>query len=318
MLQGTGNWPLSRYMEGNQPDEIRERFDIHPGTWGDQVQHMPEDDDLNYTVMALEVMKNCGPGFSTDDVARHWLRHLPVDHTFTAERVAYRNLLMLIPPPLTATFRNPYREWIGAQIRSDFYGYAAPGRPDVAAEWAWRDASLSHVKNGIYGAMWVAAMTSTAAVIDDIAAIIESGLAQIPANCRLSHAIREILHSHRDGARHEDMVRQVHQRWDEKNKHDWCHTISNAQIVAIGLLWGEGLLGTSICRAVQPCFDTDCNGATVGSIIGMLRGAGNLNAQEWTAPLNDTLITGIAGRNRVSISRLAEESAALVEQLWPA
>ena len=41
-------------------------------------------------------------------------------------------------------------------------------------------------------------------------------------------------------------------------------------IVAIGLLWGEQRLCQTICRAVQPCFDTDCNGATAGSILGIL------------------------------------------------
>ena len=27
--------------------------------------------------------------------------------------------------------------------------------------------------------------------------------------------------------------------YDEANPHHWCHTISNAMIVALGLLWGE-------------------------------------------------------------------------------
>lgn len=65
-------------------------------------------------------------------------------------------------------------------------------------------------------------------------------------------------------------VRRVHRRWNENKAHDWCRVISNAQIVAAALLYGEGDFEKAVTRAVYPCFDTDCNGATVGSIMGML------------------------------------------------
>ena len=65
-----------------------------------------------------------------------WLVDLPAGRTFTAERVAYRNLLDGISPPLTARIRNPFREWIGAQIRTDLYGWVNAGSPRRAAEWA--------------------------------------------------------------------------------------------------------------------------------------------------------------------------------------
>ena len=89
--------------------------------------------------------------------------------------------MLAIAPPHSATHRNPYREWIGAQIRGDFFGYAMPGRPGRAAELAWRDACISHVRNGIYGEMWVAAMVAAAAVTDDPRAVVAEGLAQVPA-----------------------------------------------------------------------------------------------------------------------------------------
>ncbi len=316
MLKELGNWPLNRYMEGNVSDELREKFGIYPGTWGDQVNHMPEDDDLNYTVIGLETMKSRGRKFTTHDIARFWFQHLAIEHTFTAERVVYRNLAMMVQPPQTAVFLNPYREWIGAQIRDDFYGYAAPGRPEAAAEWAWRDASLTHVKNGIYGEMWVAAMLAAAAVIDDIEAVIEAGLAQIPSRCRLTEAIRDVIAWRQEDLDYDTAVSKIHERWDEKNKHHWCHTISNAQIVAVGLLWGEKDLGLSICRAVQPCFDTDCNGATVGSIVGMILGAKNLPVDPWIKKLNDTLHTGISGHHQVKISEMAEQTFEQVRKLW--
>lgn len=306
-LKDLNRYPLKDYFISDVPQEIAEKYNINERrSFIDQVDHMPEDDDTNYTVTGLAIIKRSGMDFTPRDVANFWLGSIPVFHTYTAERIAYRNFCMSVFPPRSASFRNPNREWIGAQIRADFFGYVAMGHPELAAELAWRDSSISHVKNGIYGEMWVAAMLAAAAVENDIKKIIQTGLSEIPAKSRLSEAIHEVMGWYDQGVDFEDAISRIHSRWDENKGHHWCHTISNAQIVALGLLWGEYDFEKSICRAVQACFDTDCNGATVGSIVGMVLGAKNL-PEKWIKPLNNTLDTGIAGYNRVKIDEVAKE-----------
>ena len=268
--------------------------------------HMPEDDDTNYTLTGMAIVKNKGVDFRPADVADFWVREIPLLHTCTAERVAYRNFAEGIAPPDSATVANPYREWIGAQIRADFFGYVAMGRPEFAAELAWRDACISHVKNGIYGEMWVAAMLAGAAVETDLRRIVEIGLGEIPARCRLAENLRMVLDWHAGGVGYDDAVARIHRQWDEHSAHGWCHTISNAQIVAMGLLWSEGDFEKAITRAVWPGFDTDCNGATVGSLMGMRLGAAALPAK-WTDTLHDTLRSGLASYHKVSIAAMAGE-----------
>lgn len=311
-LRETGRFPLDGYFQATATPEVRERYGVgEDRCFLETVTCMPEDDDTNYTVLNLALLEQHGPGFTSEQVAEFWLSRLPVLHTCTAERVAYRNLVLQLPPPLSATHQNPYREWIGAQIRADLWGYFAAGDPELAAELAWRDARVSHVRNGIYGAMWAAAMIAAAFTGAAPETCIRAGLGQIPAECRLAVGLREVLAWREQGATYDQAVERLHGRWSEERAHDWCHAIPNALAVAVGLLWGERGFGPTLCRAVQACFDTDCNGATAGSVIGALTGAGSVPA-EWSGPIRDTLETGVAGFHRVRVSDLAARTAALV------
>ncbi len=149
LARAAGNWPLSGWFTARGvPAELLAE---HPWnrrsaatSLAENIDGMPEDDDLNYPLLALLVLRRHGRRFTTADVARVWLDELPAGRTFTAERIAYRNLLCGLEPPLTARHRNPFREWIGALIRADVHGWTNPGDPGAAAEQAYRDATHPH------------------------------------------------------------------------------------------------------------------------------------------------------------------------------
>ncbi len=314
-LKELNAYPLNDYFRSDVSESVMQKYKISPDyAYVDRVPHMVEDDDINYTVTNLAIYKQHGSHFSPSDVASFWMNNIPILHTCTAERVAYRNFCLLFSPPRSARFRNPYREWIGAQIRADFWGYVAVGNPELAADFAWRDACISHVRNGIYGEMWVAAMLASAPILKDPLQLIKVGLSEIPKNSRFADDIQQIVEWYLASIDYEQVVAKVHQQWDENKAHHWTHTNSNAQIVAIGLLWGEKDFERSICRAVQACFDTDCNGATVGSILGMILGAKAL-PHKWISVLNDTLASAVAGYTLVKISDLARETCHLALSL---
>jgi hypothetical protein len=276
-------------------------LDYWPG-----INHMPSDDDINYTILGMCLIREKGLEFTPSDIAQFWMLKMPLLAACTAERRAYRNFADQIDPPESAFYRNPYREWIGAQIRADFFGYAALGRPELAAELAWRDGSISHIKNGIYGEMWTAAMLASAPAVHDPRRLIETGLSEVPQNSRFTEGIRDVLSWYDAGTDYPSACRRIHERWDEYDMHHWCHTISNAQITAMALLWGEGDFEQAVTRSVWPGFDTDCNGATVGSIMGMILGARAL-PEKWTSVMNDTVHSLIAGYQVSSISGTAGE-----------
>lgn len=323
LLKDTDNYPIKYYISSEIDTEIRKKYGVSDEgkvygsnkiNWINNVGHMPEDDDTNYTVICLKLIEKYGLGFTPDDVAECWLDNLPILHLWTAERVAYKYLVNRVFPPRSASFRNPYREWIGAQIRADMFGYVAPGMPEIAAEMAWRDASISHIKNGIYGEMFVAAMLSAAAVTRDIDEIIKIGLSQIPEKSRLAEEIRGVLGWKEEGLTWEEALDRIHKKFNEYSDHDWCHTISNAVIVCVGLIYGDLDFEKSIGIAVMGAFDTDCNGATVGSIVGMILGAKSL-PEKWIKPLNDMLKSGVDGFGMVKISNLAERTVNIIKKL---
>jgi ADP-ribosylglycohydrolase len=314
-LKLTRQWPVRDYIRFGVRGKARKQYPhLMRRAWCDDIDHMPIDDDTNYTTTGYLLVKRYGADFTPADVAQFWLGNLPLLATCTAERVAYRNLALQIQPPASASYRNPFREWIGAQIRADAFGYVNMGNPERAAEFAWRDASISHIKNGIYGEMFIAAMIAAAPYCDEPAVLIHIGLSEIPKTSRLHRDIAEVCDWYREGLSYDEAVERVHLKWDEHNGHDWCHTNSNAAICAVALLWGNGDFGTSICRAVQPCFDTDCNGATVGSIMGMMLGAKALPAK-WTSRLNNTLKTSLRGHDTVEITEIAQRTFQLYREI---
>ncbi len=307
-LRETNNLPLHRYIRRDEitPEHCSKyRFPFTERIYIDQIDSMPPDDDTNYTVMSQQLITSCGRDFTPLQVLQSWPYAQRRTSFCTAERVAYCNYMKGLLPPDCAHYKNPYREWIGAQIRADYYGYINPGDPETAADMAFRDASISHVKNGIYGAMFVAAMLAVAAVTDDIETIIEGGLAQIPATSRLYASVRNVLSDYRNGMSEQQWFENLHKQYNEVYGHYWAHTIPNAMIVVAALLYGQGDYSRSICIAVENGYDTDCNGATVGSILG-LRGGTACIDDTWTAPFHNTLRTTLTNRSSISLDELID------------
>ncbi|MFD5157421.1 ADP-ribosylglycohydrolase family protein [Streptomyces hawaiiensis] len=309
LARATGNWPLTTYFtaRGVPEDLLRQ----HPWnrrsantSLAENIDGMPEDDDLNYPLLNLVLLQRHGKAFTTTDVARVWLDELPAGRTFTAERVAYRNLLTGLEPPHTARHRNPFREWIGALIRADVHGWTNPGRPAAAAEQAHRDAALTHTANGVYAAMFTAATIATAASGGhDIHTCLRTGLTVVPPRSRLARAVRHavrLAHAHED---FDTVVDELHA--SHADTHHWVHAVPNTALIAAALTHADGDFAGSICRAVSGGWDTDSGGATAGSVAGLLAGHPAALPDRWTAPLKNRLATSVGDFNGIGFDTLA-------------
>ncbi|GAA0910885.1 ADP-ribosylglycohydrolase family protein [Streptomyces thermoalcalitolerans] len=309
LARSTGTWPPDAWFTARGvPADL---LAAHPWnrrsaatSLAENIDGMPEDDDLDYPVLNLLLLQRHGRGFTTADVARLWLDELPAGRTFTAERIAYRNLLLGIEPPHTARHRNPFREWIGALIRADMHGWTNPGDPAAAAEQAYRDATLTHTANGVYAAMFAAAVIATAATgAHDVHACLATGLTVVPPGSRLARAVR---HAIRLARTHEDFDTVVDELHATHADCHWVHAVPNTALIAAALTHADGDFAGSVRRVVSGGWDTDSNGATTGCVAGLLAGSPAALPDHWTAPLKNRLTTSVGDFNGIGFDTLAE------------
>ncbi len=317
-FKGADAWPIRSYTPSRSraEDEIGLKIRCKESQ-REYIQFMETDDDIRYTVLGLIMLEDKGLQFDSWDIGKMWHKYLSYSQVCTAETQAYLNFSQVTAHEKgekpddwesrldwVRNHLNPYREWIGAQIRADGFAYGAAGHPELAAEFAWRDASFSHVKNGIYGEMFVAAMIAAAFVEQDNEKIVEIGLSEIPKNSRLAHDIRRAVAIARGAT---DQLELVSTIWNEFNHYDPVHTNNNAALVAASLVYAKDDFELAITTAVLGGWDTDCNGATVGSIMGAKLGADHLPSH-WISPLNDTLYAEVSGFHPITISECGKRS----------
>jgi ADP-ribosylglycohydrolase len=271
---------------------------------------VPVDDDVTYTLLGLLILEDHGPDFTVADVGTAWVKYLPM--ACTAEKVALDNLRAGVPASEAGEKDNPYCEWIGGDIRSDPWGYLAPGWPEKAAELAYRDACISHRRQGIYGEMFVSAAISAAFAVDDPVEALKIGLREIPAECALAQA----LHWAFERAPKIKNYEQARAAMDEQFKGmSGVHTINNACLTVWGISMGRTDFTRVIGEVVAMGMDNDCTAATAGSIVGTVVGAKGI-PPHWYKNFNDTVYSYMTGQPKFSISGLVDRFTAQAQRVW--
>lgn len=315
-LEPVGEWPLADYLpervvlglrslQGQWPELVRER-----------IRHVAPDDDINYRIIGMLAIETRGIHFEREDLLRLWLYNLPVLATFGPERtqllaagiasLAEGDAGAAGDPALWSAGSNPGSELCGALIRADAYGYACPGRPELAAGLAWRDATMTHSGTGVYGAMFVAAAIAAAPVSAEPLTIFETALRYIPQRSRLAAAVADALTELSAASDWLDGYERIHARFGEFGH---CRIYQELGTVMNTLRFAEDV-GDGIAKQVSQGNDTDSFGATAGSILGAWFGPGRLAAR-WLEPFGDRIHTALALFHEQSLSAVAARMAAL-------
>ena len=282
------------------PEPKRKRYQVacREEYTRDLMDGVPVDDDIAYTLLGLLVLEDFGPDFSIEDIGKAWVKYLP--YACTAEQIALKNLRAGVPAKKAGEKDNPHCEWIGADIRSDPWGYLAPGWPERAAEMAYRDAYISHRRQGIYGEMYFSSVIAAAFTVDDPVEALRIGLTEIPRDCAMAKAVRWALGTVpriKDYRRARDAIEKRFQ-----GMHG-VHTINNACLTIWGIMIGGTDFTRVIAETVAMGMDNDCTAATAGSIVGAVVGKRGI-PKRWYRQFNNKVHSYLIGKKSFTISGL--------------
>ena len=259
-------------------------------------------DDVVYELIFMDVFQRKGRVLTSHDIALEWLKQIPFG--WSAEWIALQNLRQGIFPPHSGAFRNPFSNWIGAQMRGMICGMLAPGWPLEAARLAHLDGVVSHEANGVYGEIFASVLTSLAFLHKDPQELILDAIKFIPYKSEYMshlHFVLDTVKTHSDSQK----VWQKLSKYFEK--YNWIHAYPNMGADVMALWFGEGKMTHTFSLLAKAGLDVDCNGGLVGNVLGIMYGV----SQKWKQPIGDLLETYIPGKEKLSIRDLARRTTDL-------
>jgi len=246
------------------------------------------------------VLRDRGIDISARGLAEYWLDCIL--YNWDEYGLAKTNLMKGLLPPISSWYNNWFKNCMGSPIRSEIWACIAPGAPNIAAKYVYEDAVVDHAGGeGVYGEIFNAVVESAAFVISDRVKLVEIGLQAIPENSLIAKAIRTALDAYLKGLD----WREARERVKEAVYSSIAqYAPINLGFEVIGLVYRESF-GDAIAKAVNCGWDTDCIGATVGAIWGVIHGVSNL-PEEWIKPLSNRIAVS-EGIKNIHILKTVEE-----------
>ena len=245
-------------------------------------------DDLDLQLVWLRAMDEMGPESVNERVlGEYWMTHIgPMWNEYGIGKSNMRE--GLLPPLAGEVYNDKWKHSNGAWIRTEIWACLFPGCPEKAIRYAFYDACVDHgYGEGTYAAIFVAAMESAAFVIKDVKTLLQIGLSKIPEDCRMAKAVRLVMEEYEKGTD----WRTVRQMLVEQSADiGWFQAPANVGFVVLGLLYGEGDFKKSMILAINCGDDTDCTGATIGSLMGIMNGTAGLPS-DWRSHIGDQIAT---------------------------
>ena len=266
-----------------------------------------ENDDLDLQLVNLHCVEQYGGQADVSLLSREWLEHVHFEYDEYGH--ALTNMRRGIGAPLSGCYNNFFTDCMGSPIRSEIWAVICAGMPDLAAYYAYQDASVDHAGGeGVYGEIFFAVLESMAFVEHDKFKLIDEALSYLPETSDVYKAVKQLLSCYHEGLSWIDARQSIIDQFAGDN---FTYAPLNIAFTLVGWLYEEGFT-QQMLTTINCGYDTDCTVATLGSLLGILYGTEYLDSY-WTKPLGEKIITSrpITGFNAPkTISELTERTIA--------
>lgn len=317
-----GRWEI----EGSAMGRIELNF-LDP--WG-------SDDDTDVEMIYLEAMREAGTAHLTPAQIRDaWRAHIVPDQFVWVSNRAARRLfdepIEVLPPSTGLLAANDQALMIDAQLTTELFGALAPGRPAHALGLA--ELPITTVASGyaVHAAQLHVALYALAPVVradlaptEQLGCLVAGARSLLPDESKAAEVVDRVVALHAastdrdDWERARDELARVLQSEDEANGYrylEWYESPVNLATGLLALLFGEGELVRTLRIGTLSGWDSDNGTATMGGLLGLLRGEAWVRAELAAAGHPE-----VSGRYRIARTRVGfpqdeytlEEIAALV------
>lgn len=265
-------------------------------------------DDITYEIAFLEAFKAKGRQLTAVDLATYWVAYVPSG--WSAEEAALANIMQGILPPDSAVIGNPWREWIGAQMKGAICGMLAPGDYREAARLAWIDGSVAHVNNGIIGEIFNAMLVSGAYVEKDVRTLLKNVIEMIPKESEYYYVID---FAYKQCLENKEWLPAWRACEEEFKEYNWIHSYPNAAAEVVALYFAENDFDKCMNIIAMCGQDVDCNAAQIACIYGCMFGIENID-KRWIDPIGDDIKTYVRTFEDMNIRDLAKDTVEAVRK----
>lgn len=272
-------------------------------------------DDLDLQLVWLNAVEKYGRNINRDLLGEYWLSFIYPD---CAEYGAGKNNLRAgLVPPLSGYVGNHYRNSNGSWILTEIWACLCPGHPELAVKYAYEDAIIDHSYEGVYAAVFLAAIESAAFIISDTNALIDIGLSYLPEDSAIHKAVACARACYQSGLTWQQARKKLLQEvpssfsvlktdprdmeLDEPVGPIGFDAPGHMGIIVMAWLYGEGDFDKCVSIAASCGEDADCTAGSLAAILGIVSGNGAIS-EKWLKPLGGMILTSCINRSDVDIS----------------